>query len=271
MPKIQINEEFKRKRPIFSKIIIGILLIASGLLAYFNAGLNIKISDYENNIEQPTEVVIDNSSAIELSEEQVEAVIETEDGEIEIVSAPTVETVDGGEIITDGLDLDANGRGAYYPTETPQAFKDATINKCVIEGNAYGAQCVSLALAFWRNYAERNFSTCGTGAASGAWNCKEQNAGHEFDLITKIEDLQAGDWIIFAGGKYGHVGMALGKAKNGYIALLGENQGGGDCGAGVGGSATNIINISLKGFKGAYRPKIYQTMPKVPDTGVYIK
>ena len=59
--------------------------------------------------------------------------------------------------------------------------------------------------------------------------------------------------------------MALGKPNKGYVALLGENQGGTSCADG--GSATNIINISLKTFKGAFRPKIYD-LPKVPDTGI---
>ena len=38
------------------------------------------------------------------------------------------------------------------------------------------------------------------------------------------------------------VGMALGGVKNGYVALLGENQGGRACDSG--GAATNIINIT---------------------------
>jgi hypothetical protein len=49
--------------------------------------------------------------------------------------------------------------------------------------------------------------------------------------------------------------MAMGTYNNGYIALLGENQGGTPCEGG--GSAFNIINISLSSFKGAFRPKIY--------------
>ena len=49
--------------------------------------------------------------------------------------------------------------------------------------------------------------------------------------------------------------MALGPVKNGYVALLGENQGGRACEGG--GAATNIINISIKNLIGFYRPKAY--------------
>lgn len=49
--------------------------------------------------------------------------------------------------------------------------------------------------------------------------------------------------------------MALGPVKNGYVALLGENQGGRYCQGG--GAATNIINISIKNLIGFYRPKAY--------------
>ena len=88
-----------------------------------------------------------------------------------------------------------------------------------------------------------------------AWNCKEYNAGDEFELIYDAKNLQTGDWIIFSSGEYGHVGMAMGSYNNGYISLLGQNQGGTACDGG--GAATNIINISLKSFVGAFRPKTY--------------
>jgi hypothetical protein len=49
--------------------------------------------------------------------------------------------------------------------------------------------------------------------------------------------------------------MALGPVRNGYVALLGENQGGRACEGG--GAATNIINMSIKTLIGGYRPKAY--------------
>ena len=74
--------------------------------------------------------------------------------------------------------------------------------------------------------------------------------------------IQAGDWLIFDGGQYGHVGMALGGVTNGYVALLGENQGGSACAGG--GAATNIINISVKNLIGFYRPKAYNKPAPAP-------
>ncbi len=51
--------------------------------------------------------------------------------------------------------------------------------------------------------------------------------------------------------------------NNGYIALLGENQGGAGCNGG--GAAANIINMSLKTFRGAFRPKIYVKPAPAPE------
>lgn len=257
------KEEIKSKNKVAQLIITFLLIIASAILAYFNISLNVQLSEKDN--QEAVEVVIDTGSTLELSEKQeIKTELETEDGEIEIIQAPVVDMVDGGEIqvVEDELDL---GRGEYYPFETPQEFRDATLGKCIDLDLRWGSQCVDLANAFWKEYTNRWISTCGTGTARGIWDCKDENAGKEFKLIENAKDIETGDWIIFDGGKYGHIGMALGKSNNGYVALLGENQGGTTCAGG--GSATNIINISLKTFKGAFRPKIYE-LPKVPDTGI---
>ena len=88
-------------------------------------------------------------------------------------------------------------------------------------------------------------------------NCADQNAGNDFIVYWKSDanKIQAGDWLVFDGGQYGHVGMALGPVTNGYVTLLGQNQGGRACDGG--GAATNIINISIKNLIGYYRPKKY--------------
>lgn len=258
-----IPKEKVRKNPKSAIISCIILLIGSIILGYFNVQLNVQLSDKEN--QEQIEVIIDTGSKIELADNQeIETILETEDGEIEVESLPVVDMVDGGEIqiVEDDLDF---GKGEFYPFETPQEFKDATLGKCIDLDEKWGAQCVDLANAFWKEYTNRWITTCGTGTARGIWDCKDENAGKEFKLITNANDIKTGDWIIFDGGAYGHVGMALGKPNKGYVSLLGENQGGTSCVGG--GSATNIINISLKTFKGAFRPKIYD-LPKVPDTGI---
>lgn len=256
------KDNIKRKNPFIYSGIILLLFIGSMVLAKFNMDLNFKITDLEN--QDTTEIIID-SSKIELSTNQeVETILETEDGEIEVLSLPVVDMVDGGELQIDETDLDL-GRGEYYPFDTPQAFRDSTLGKCIDLDGKWGSQCVDLANAFWKEYTNRWISTCNTGMARGIWDCREQNAGVEFKLVFDANDIQTGDWIIFDGGTYGHVGMALGDAHDGYVALLGENQGGTSCAGG--GSATNIINMSLKTFRGAFRPNIYD-VPKVPDTGI---
>lgn len=202
-----------------------------------------------------TELRVEVDYSIELSEEQKPALVETAEGELETISAPTVEEIDGNQVLAPESDLPDLGQGAYYDISSPQAFRDATYDKCLDLDGYYGSQCVDLYAAFQLSYANRWPDVCGTGAARGLWDCRDKNAGDEYELITDPTALQAGDWVIFGGGAYGHVGMAMGPFNDGYVALLGENQGGSSCAGG--GAATNIINMSTKTFLGAFRPKAY--------------
>ncbi len=234
------------------KILYIIVIILSGLIG---AGIDVAIRPTENGI------TVDASYNIEFSEVQMPAEMENDQGEIIVDdNIPTVEEVDGG-LFKDDFDADAGDKGwsETYDVSSPEAFKNDTLGKCIIANNYYGAQCVSLARVFWWSYADRDVSTCGTGMAKGMMNCADENAGDDFEIYWRdsIDKIQAGDWLVFDGGMYGHIGMALGGNNNGYVALLGENQGGHSCGANVGGSATNIINISLKNLIGFYRPKAY--------------
>lgn len=234
------------------KILYIIAIVLSGLIG---AGIDVAIRPTENGIR------VDASYNIEFSDVQVPAEMTNDQGEIvQDENIPTVEEVDGG-LFKDDFDADAGDKGwsEVYDVSSPDAFKNDTLGKCIIANNYYGAQCVSLARVFWWSYADRDISTCGTGMAKGMMNCADENAGDDFEIYWRdsIDKIQAGDWLVFDGGMYGHVGMALGGNNNGYVALLGENQGGHSCGANVGGSATNIINISLKNLIGFYRPKAY--------------
>lgn len=237
-----------------------IATVAAAVLAgIIGATVNINIENGKYN------------ASIEYSEEAVPATVEDDMGEIIEVEKingeeiPTVEEVDGGlfedwETGVSTLEGDYEDLGAAietFDTTTPEAFKNATLGKCVYANNKFGAQCVSLARSFWWSYANRDVSTCGTGMAKGMMKCADQNAGNDFVVYwaDSKDKIQSGDWLVFDGGQYGHVGMALGPVKNGYVALLGENQGGGYCNGG--GAATNIINISVKNLIGFYRPKAY--------------
>ena len=270
--KKQAKKKATKKSHKFNKFHISLYFIF-GLLCISLAGIGIGIK-----INSETGEIIINP--VTYSEEQIPAIIEDDQGEVnEVEGIPTVEEVDGGlfEDKDTGLSTvegDYEDLGWYetFNVSSPEAFKNDTLNKCIIANNKYGAQCVSLARVFWWSYADRDVTTCGTGMAKGMMECSEQNAGSEFVVFWSNDayKIQAGDWLVFIGGRYGHVGMALGNVNKGYVALLGENQGGTACAEG--GSATNIINISIKNLIGFYRPKAYIKPPKptpiAPDTGI---
>lgn len=259
------------------KVLVGLGLILAGAAAMF--GLDVAVfrpttTEMEKVVETVTNV-INTGSSIELGETDEPALVE--ESVVPLIDQKdikTVESVDGGQMLTEeGKEADdiTSARGAYYRTDTVEHFIEDTRNKCVIEGNIYGAQCVSLAQAFWTNYAGYGLDTCGTGAARGLWDCREKNADDSFVLITDPKNIQPGDWIITNGGTWGHVAMAVGAYNNGYIAVYGENQGGVLCE--LGGSQPNVINLSMSTFRGAFRPTAYiipepePEAPASPDTG----
>lgn len=252
------------------KVLVGVGLILAGAAAMF--GLDVAVfrpttKEMEKVVETVTEK-INIGGSVELSE--TDEPVQIEQPVNVLLAQPdvkTVEVVDGGEI------KEFAGRGAFYRTDTFEHFVEDTLNKCIIEGNPYGAQCVSLAQAFWTNYAGYGLDLCGTGAARGIWSCKENNADDSFVMVTDPANIQPGDWIITNGGTWGHVAMAVGYYNNGYIAVYGENQGGVICAEG--GSQPNVINLSMRTFLGAFRPVDYiipepepEPIPETPDTGV---
>ena len=195
---------------------------------------------------------------------------------------PTIDEIDGGGKFQDQLNVDGAEPALYYElgsmeqvdTSSPESFKNSTLGRCIVANNYYGAQCVSLARVFWWDYAGFDVSTCGTGLAKGMMNCAEDNARDKFKIIWSTEEVQEGTWIVLDGKTTGHICMALGTVKNGYVSCLGENQGGLPCNYGIGGAGTNIINISVKDFIGGYTPLTYIPEPEPipvplnPDTGI---
>ena len=220
--------------------------------------------------------VIEIQASIELAEEHVPATIETDEGEIE-VDLPTVIAVDSANVTglvecPEGETECGLGAFIYAPTETPQAFAEYTLGGCFNTDGVYDEQCWDYGDLFWQNYAGRRLSTCGTGAAKGTIQdgCWQINAGDEFVMIWEPENLQYGDLAVFDNGTWGHIGFVVGSFNNGYIALQGQNQGGGLCPGSTMGGRVNVINISLSHFAGAFRPKAYikpEPTPEVlPDT-----
>lgn len=221
---------------------------------------SITLDGSKAKIDKSTEEFIKDAKIV-MAQQAKKALI-TVDGKEEQVDLPTVDNIDSSKSTKDE-NSEVGGRGWWVDTSSPLAFRNSTIGKCIDTDGAYGSQCWDLANLFWQNYAGRSFNTCGTGAAKGTIQngCWQRNAGNEFDMIWDKNQIKAGDWVIFGGGQWGHVGMALGGNNGGYVALLGTNQGGGWCAGG--GSSTNQVNMSLGNFIGAFRPKKYNITPKV--------
>lgn len=220
---------------------------------------SITLDGSKAKIEQSTEEFIKDAKIV-MAEQTKKALI-TINGKEEQVDLPTIESIDSSKSTKDE-ESEVGGRGWAVDVSSPAAFRNATLGKCIDTDGAYGSQCWDLGNLFWQNYAGRSFNTCGTGAAKGTIQngCWQRNAGNEFDMIWDRNQIKAGDWVIFGGGQWGHVGMALGGNNGGYVALLGTNQGGGWCAGG--GSSTNQVNMSLGNFIGAFRPKKYNNTPK---------
>jgi hypothetical protein len=202
--------------------------------------------------------------------------IEYGQGEIKIdgEEIKTVEAVESNGPVTEVNNPECPegeecGQGAYVPTldiSSPQAFANATLGQCIDVDGYYGAQCWDLVAAMHYQYTGKVLTTCGTGAAKGviADGCWQQNyTPDKYRMIWDPNQIVAGAHVYFGSGVYGHEGIALGTTNNGYITLLGQNQGGGYCASG--GAATNIINISTRDFIGAAMPLIWDAPAPAPE------
>lgn len=207
---------------------------------------------------------------IQYAEQSVPTYIENEAGQIEEIEAPTVESIDADNSIIECNEEEGclgQGSAVILPSldiTSPQTVYQSVINQCIDLDGYYGSQCVDLFAYYHYAYTGRWLSTNGTGAAYGIWDARDyNNSGNEYELITDVTKLQPGDFAVFHNGHYGHVGMVMGYYNNGYIALLGTNQGGYACDGG--GAAANVVNISLATFSGAFRPRIYIHPEPTPE------
>lgn len=181
--------------------------------------------------------------------------------ENQVEGEPThIESVDGGKFEEEVPDL---GQGNTYDISSPEVFKNGVLGKCIDLDGKWGSQCVDGFAVFHYQYTGRWLSTAGTGAAKGLWDAKDYNAGTEYKLIENLGDVVPGTWIVTSSGVYGHVALALSGVHDGYITVLGENQGGKSCPGG--GAAFNIINLSVKDFRGGFLPKIWEPKIEVPS------
>ena len=237
-------------------IMIGGLFLLLGGAA--GAGITIAVRPTENKIEV--------SYQMELSEDQTQKAVVEEDGVQSEVEVVTVDSIDDKQRV-ENCEGEC-GRGWYVDTSSPEKFKEAIYGQCIDTDGHYGSQCWDGMNLFWQNYAGRTLSTCGTGAAKGTLDCWQYNAGEEFEMVWDANALQLGDIVVFTNGVFGHIGMAMGPSTDGFITLLGNNQGGTACEGG--GSAANIINISLKNFGGAFRPRSFIKPAPAPEPAIPI-
>lgn len=207
---------------------------------------------------------------IEYSSTMIPALIQNADGSTTTIEAPTIESIDDnnpylleGDYCPDGEEC-GMGSYVYAPTDTFDNFKNYVLGKCWNVDGYAGAQCWDLMSLHAMNYTKdkRVFSTCGTGAARGMWDCRDVNAGDEYDQVFDKTAIKTGDIIVTGGGTWGHTCEAAGPYNNGYVACLGQNQGGSACPGG--GSSANIVNLSLNTFLGAFRPKTYKEPEPTP-------
>ncbi len=264
------KERLTKLLKVFSGIFISLVIAGTG----FAFSFIVRPTDKETKVEIQT--IVEPGTTIELAEEQIPAVIETDEGEIE-VALPTVEAVDSANITgllecPEGEEECGMGAFIYAPTETPQDFAEYTLGGCYDTDFSFNEQCWDYGDLFWQNYAGRRLSTCGKGGAKNAIEdgCWQINAGDSFEMVWDPTTLQYGDFVVFDNGTWGHLGMAVGKYNNGYIALQGQNQGGTLCSGSTMGGRVNVINISLKHFAGAFRPRTYipapEPEPELPAT-----
>ena len=264
------------KRNAHWAVVVGSLLVCGFFLIITHPSENGEyrtLDGRDAQIYESTEKVMEEArqAIIEYSSTAIPALIQNADGTTYPLDAPTVEKIDDNnpyKVMSDYCpDGEECGMGAYIyaPTETFQVFRDYVIGKCWNVDGYAGSQCWDLSSLHSMNYTKdkRTFSTCGTGAARGMWDCRDVNAGTEYAQVFDKTSIKTGDIIVTGGGTWGHACEAAGPYNNGYVACLGQNQGGSACPGG--GAAANIINLSLNDFLGAFRPKTYKEPEPTPD------
>lgn len=142
-------------------------------------------------------------------------------------------------------------------------FRATTIGRGFDVDGAYGYQCVDLAMVLWGltgHFPYPYISTGGTGYAYGIWYANIVNAGTDFDLIYRIEDVKRGDLVILDRGRFtgdvsGHDGYADEDYDgSGYMWLLGQNQ---ENPNPYTGHVTTRNRMSVAKFMGAFRYKAW--------------
>ena len=170
------------------------------------------------------------------------------------------------------------------PTNTYLAWETEVSGNGYDADGSHGDQCWDLTAEFWYNIGfPQGYPLTGPNhAAYECWsvnrfNNSEYNGVTYFQLITTLEDIKKGDIVVYNGNNdnpSGHIGFAAENydpSKNGYLAILGQNQGSGGTPPAVinpdGGTTANIKDLyTATDFLGAFRYVGWST-PPTPITG----
>lgn len=231
------------------RLLGAILILVVGALA----GVGVTVTLKPTEVVETQQITVEDNSTVQLPEA---IMVENEAGELEVKEAPLVDEVDGGEIPTaleemNDEEREAAAQGFAIDITTPWTVVASLVNQCIYLNNPFGSQCVNTSNVIAENQVGYWFSTCGTGAARGIWDCAEYNARGGYELITDPTQLRPGDIFVTWGGEWGHTGMVIGYYSDGYIPVFSTNQGGIPCAGG--GSTANTINLSMATFSGAFR------------------
>lgn len=120
----------------------------------------------------------------------------------------------------------------------------------------FGIQCVDYANAFWVGQVGRQID-CGFANARGIWKVqRNKNAGGDFDFITSWSQLKKGDWIVWDGGDFGHIAMAVDSPTGDTIRVWNQNVSGQKWPAG--GATLSEDQNTSKHFLGAFRYRFWE-------------
>lgn len=152
---------------------------------------------------------------------------------------------------------------AIVPHDTYNAFRSYCLSHGVDVDYLYNNQCVDTPKLLWYQYG-LSLQT-GNGYAYGCWTLRRnQNARPPFTQVTRLQDVKRGDVVVInQHGSYytGHICFADEDYQGGNkLRVLGQNQGQGS----AKGTPSNVVNMSMTYFLGAFRNSNWQTTPPPP-------
>jgi len=169
------------------------------------------------------------------------------------------------------------------PHSTYDEWRNATLGNGYDIDGYYGCQCWDFASEFWRNvgfpqgYPLISASSIYTMWTQNRWNNIAYNGTTYFTLITNLNDVKCGDFIVYnfsSANQYGHGGFADQDYDTWHAAnptsyefpILSENNGGTPDPAG--GAYVNVHGYDTRLFLGAFRYVEWTPTPPTPTVDI---